>query len=572
MEILLKGKKIEKKFQNELPVHEVCKQLGIEPSCDVVALKEKNEVHELTYIAKNDSKIQLVGVEDIDGYRIYSRSLVFLLLKAIKEVFNEGDIIVRNSIDNGTYCELVGIGEVTKEKVALIEDKMKELVQRNIPFKKTVIQLEEPRKAYRKMVKNKEVIKINDKEKEYIKRNSFSISLIENLIKYTEKKEISIYECDGLSNYFYGYMVPHTGYLNKFRLEAYQKGLVLLCPNVKTPKEIPNFVEQKNLFSVFLEFKEWNSIMNVENVASINSFIENGQIGICIRVAEALQEKKIAQIADMICNSKDKKKIVLIAGPSSSGKTTFSKRLAIQLLVNKKIPVTIGLDDYFLNRSETPLDEDGNLDYESINALDLKLFNENLLDLINGKEVTIPIYNFKTGKREEHGRKMKLQDDSIIVVEGIHGLNEKLTELIDKKDKFKIYISALTNLNLDEHNRIYTTDNRLLRRIVRDNQFRGITAKETIERWHLVRKGEEKNIFPFQENADVIFNSALIYEIFVLKRYATKLLKEIDNSCPEYIEARRLLGFLSYFKEAPIKNIPQHSILKEFIGGSCFDV
>lgn len=570
MEILFRGEKIKKDFPDDLEAYEICEKLGIECSCDVVAFKENNEIHELTYKVKNDTKIQLIGVEDIDGFRIYSRSLIFLLLKAVKEEFEHGDIIVRNSISNGTYCDLVNIGEVTKEKVERIENKMRELAKKNIQFRRMIISLKNGRKHYKQMETQDKYKLIQSKEKEFIKRNAFPMSLIENLIKYTTKDRIALYDCDGLINYFYGYMVPHTGYLNKFKLEHYGKGIIILSPTVKTPTEVPQFIEQKKIFSVFLEFNEWNNIMGVENVETINKYISNGEIGTCIRVAEALQEKKIAYIADMICNSKDKKKVVLIAGPSSSGKTTFSKRLAIQLLVNKKIPVTIGLDDYFLNRTETPRDKDGNLDFESINALDVKLFNENLLDLINGKEVTIPIFNFKTGKREEYGKKLKLQNDSIIVVEGIHGLNEKLTELIDKKDKFKIYVSALTSLNLDEHNRIYTTDNRLLRRIVRDNQFRGISAKETIERWHLVRDGEEKNIFPFQENADVVFNSALIYEIFVLKAYAEKLLKEIDNNNPEYIEAKRLLGFLSYFKKAPIKDIPAHSIIKEFIGGSCF--
>ena len=392
-----------------------------------------------------------------------------------------------------------------------------------------------------------------------------------NLIEYTNREYVTLYELNELKNYFYGYMVPHTGFLTNFELVFYGNGVIVRCPTVKSPKIIPRFVEQKKIFDVFKEFKEWNSILHIENVGTINKIIHDGNLGDYIRVAEALQEKKIAQIADMICTSEEKKKLVLIAGPSSSGKTTFSKRLAVELKVNKKKPVTISLDDYFLDRKDTPKDEEGNLDYESINALDIKKFNKDLVDLIAGKEVEIPIFNFKTGMRDKRTKKLKLLDNSVIIIEGIHGLNEMLTSEIDNKDKFRIYVSALTTLNLDEHNRIYTTDNRLLRRIVRNNQFRGISAKETIKRWHLVRRGEERNIFPFQENADVIFNSASMYEIFVLKGYATKLLCEIDSTCPEYIESKRLLGFLSYFLEAPIKDIPQDSILKEFIGGSCFE-
>lgn len=538
-----------REFPAGVSLIDALRQLNVRSSCDIVAAKEGNVIRELTYTIDADSEVKFVGLEDIDGYRIYTRSLVFLLLKAVKLLHSRGDIYVRNSISDGTYCDLVNIGKVTEKKIKQIEEKMKELVYQEIPFGKITLPVEKGRNFYK------------------------DVGLISkyNLIEYTHREYVTLYELDGLKNYFYGYMVPHTGFLTSFELVPYGDGVILRCPTVKSPKIIPKFVEQKKIFDVFKEFKEWNNILNVENVGTINKIIHDGNLGDYIRVAEALQEKKIAQIADMICTSEDTKKIVLIAGPSSSGKTTFSKRLAVELRVNKKKPVTIGLDDYFLNRKDTPLDEEGNLDYESINALDIKRFNHDLVELIAGKEVEIPIFNFKTGMRDTKTRKLKLLNDSVIVIEGIHGLNDILTSAVDNRDKFRIYVSALTSLNLDEHNRIYTTDNRLLRRIVRDNQFRGISAKETIERWHLVRRGEEKNIFPFQENADVIFNSALMYEIFVLKGYATKLLCEIDSTCPEYIESKRLLGFLSYFLEAPTKDIPEDSILKEFIGGSCFE-
>lgn len=546
LKLEINGDIIKKDVQSGTCLSDILKELNIENNYKIVAAKEGNEIRELTYKVDKDSHIKFIGVEDIDGFRIYARSLVFLLIKAVKNLYSDGDVYVSNSISDGTYCELSGISDVNQAVVSKIQNKMKCLVKENIPFNKSVLTIE--------------------KGKEFYKENGLLNKY--NLIEYTDRKYITLYECDGLKNYFYGYMVPSTGYLNNFELVFYGKGLILRCPTVKNPKKISQFVEQKKIFDVFVEFNEWNNILGIDNVGTINKIIYEDNLGDYIRVAEALQEKKIANIADMICNSN--KKIVLIAGPSSSGKTTFSKRLAVQLRVNKKRPVTIGLDDYFLNRVDTPRDEDGNLDYESIEALDLELFNKNLLELINGEEANIPIFNFKTGMREDRRINLKLEDDSVIVIEGIHGLNERLTNSIDKKDKFKIYISALTTLNLDEHNRIYTTDNRLLRRIVRDNQFRGIDVGETIERWHLVRKGEEKNIFPFQENADVIFNSALIYEIFVLKGYAEKLLKSIDKTRPQYVEAKRLLGFLSYFLEAPTKDIPQDSILREFIGESCF--
>lgn len=534
------------KFPDDIVLCDVCEKLNIGKSFRIVAAKEGNEIRELTYKVDHDASIKFIGLEDIDGFRIYTRSLVFLLIKAVKDLYKNGDVCIKNSISEGTYCELVRIKEINEEVIQKIQNRMKKLVKENIPFKKSVLNIEKGREFY----------------KENGLLNKY------NLIKYTDREYITLYECDGLKNYFYGYMVPSTGYLDNFELVFYGRGLILRCPTVKSPLKIPEFVDQKSIFDVFVEFKEWNNILGIENVGTINKIIHEDKLGDYIRVAEALQEKKIANIADMICDSN--KRIVLIAGPSSSGKTTFSKRLAVQLKVNKKKPVTIGLDDYFLNRVDTPKDEDGNLDYESIEALDIELFNKNLLELINGEEVYIPEFDFKTGKRKEKMNRLKLEKNSVIVIEGIHGLNDRLTSAIDKKDKFKIYISALTSLNLDEHNRIYTTDNRLLRRIVRDNQFRGIDVCETIERWHLVRKGEEKNIFPFQKNADVIFNSALIYEIFVLKGYATELLESIDEKCPQYIEAKRLLGFLSYFLKAPTKDIPKDSILREFIGDSCF--
>ena len=353
LKLEINGDIIKKNVQSGTCLSDILKELNIENNYKIVAAKEGNEIRELTYKVDKDSHIKFIGVEDIDGFRIYARSLVFLLIKAVKDLYSDGDVYVSNSISDGTYCELSGINDVNQAVVSKIQNKMKCLVKENIPFNKSVLTIE--------------------KGKEFYKENGLLNKY--NLIEYTDRKYITLYECDGLKNYFYGYMVPSTGYLNNFELVFYGKGLILRCPTVKNPKKISQFVEQKKIFDVFVEFNEWNNILGIDNVGTINKIIYEDNLGDYIRVAEALQEKKIANIADMICNSN--KKIVLIAGPSSSGKTTFSKRLAVQLRVNKKRPVTIGLDDYFLNRVDTPRDEDGNLDYESIEALDLELIGAN---------------------------------------------------------------------------------------------------------------------------------------------------------------------------------------------------
>jgi len=365
-------------------------------------------------------------------------------------------------------------------------------------------------------------------------------------------------------------MVPHTGYVKSFKLINKAPGFILLFPEKRMGFTLPIYTEQPKLFNVFKEYKKWLKILEIENVGALNNIVKDGKISELIRVAEALQEKKFANIVDQITLSKDKKKIILIAGPSSSGKTTSANRLGVQLKVSGLKPVTISLDNYFINRDTTPKDESGEFDFEALEALDVELFNDNLGELIKGREVELPIYNFKLGKRESKGTKRKLGESDVLVIEGIHGLNDKLTASIPEESKFKIFVSALTSLNLDDHNRIPTTDTRVIRRIVRDHQFRGANALSTIKRWSSVRKGEEKNIFPFQENADVFFNSSLVYELGVLKTLAEPLLQEIDQSNEEYSEAKRLLEFLSYFLPIDYKEIPFNSIIREFVGGSCF--
>ncbi len=421
-----------------------------------------------------------------------------------------------------------------------------------------IVKADEP--FYKEAVPKKEAKAIFEK---------FNMQSKIHLLDYREHDTINLYTCGWLQNYFYGYMVPSTGYLEVFDLLPYDDGVILRHPNKAHPFDLPEFEEHPKLAQIFKEAERWGEIAEVDYVAKLNDCIKHGKHFNVIKIAEALHEKKVAQVADMI--SESGRRLVLIAGPSSSGKTTFANRLMIQLQVNGLRPVTVSTDDYFVDRTKTPVDEDGNYDFESVDAVDTVQFNIDLGKLLAGEEVELPTFNFQKGEREYTGHKMKIRKDQPIIIEGIHGLNEKLTAAISKKDKFKIYISALTQLNIDDHNRIPTTDIRLLRRIVRDNRYRGHNAQRTIDMWPSVRRGEGRNIFPFQEDADVMFNSALVYELAVLKKHAEPLLEAIEDNEPESVEAKRLLKFLSYFESIENDNlIPYSSILKEFIGGSGF--
>ncbi|MDD3899521.1 MAG: nucleoside kinase, partial [Syntrophomonadaceae bacterium] len=391
------------------------------------------------------------------------------------------------------------------------------------------------------------------------------------LLEFRDKDHVHIYELDGFYEYFYGYMLPFTGLINCFRLLNYPPGLILQTPEKDNPGHIEEYLEQPKLAQVFQEAKKWAEMLDTPHVAALNDIITHGSAGDLIRVNEALHEKKIAYIADRICADSGIR-VVLISGPSSSGKTTFAQRLLIQLRVNGRRPVMVSLDDYFVDRDLTPRDEDGDYDFEALEALKLDLFNDHLIRLIKGEEVEMPIYSFKDGCCALQGRMTRVPLGEPIIIEGIHGLNEHLTWSIPREQKFKIYISALTQLNVDYTNRIPTTDSRLLRRILRDSRTRGYSARETLERWPSVRRGEERNIFPFQENADVMFNSSLVYELSVLRPYVEPLLLEISPEYPQNLEARRLLKFLSYFQELGADEVPHNSILREFVGGSCFKV
>jgi uridine kinase len=519
---------------------------------EIVGAIVNNELKELWKELTINCKVEFIDKSTAYGHRFYSRSLAFLFIIAAKEVFKGCKVTVEHSLSKGFYCEVHKNSKnsipLTEEDVSAIEEKMHELVRMDLHFEKTRMS--------------------NENASELFKKNG-QYDKIE-LLKYREKKYMNVYSCYGYHDYFYGYMVPSTGYLKLFELKFYPPGMILRFPEKKNPEAIPPFVEQNKLFSIFREFEKWGKILELENVSHLNDAITEGRFQELVNIAEALHEKKIAQIADMITSSSERKKLVLIAGPSSSGKTTFAQRLAVQLRVNGVRPISISMDDYFKNREDTPIDENGEYDFETVDAIDIETFNDVMTRLIKGELVEVPTYNFSTGMREWTGKKLKIDEDQVIIVEGIHGLNETLTQNIPKEKKFRIYISALTHLSIDNHNRIPTSDLRLLRRIVRDYQFRSADALSTIKRWDSVRRGEDKYIYPYQENADIMFNSSLVYELCVLKKVALPLLQKIQNDVHEYIEAKRLIKFLNYFLPVDSDGIPNNSIMREFIGKSCF--
>jgi len=497
---------------------------------------------------KENDRIEFIDITNPDGHRIYVRTLSLIYVKACKEIYNDIDVSINHSLNKGLYTELQYKHLVTKKHLDAIKNKMQEIID----AKKNIT-------TYFLSV---------DKAREIFSAQGMMDKV--EMLKYWNKDTIRVYELDGYYDTFYGYVAPNTGFVNKFDLRLFYPGIILNYPTREYNFELPEYIEQKKLSKVFKEAEDWGEILDVAYVGALNKKIVNNEIYDMIRINEALHEKKIAYIAYEITNDKNIK-IVLIAGPSSSGKTTLAQRLSIQLRVNGKKTYAVSLDDYFVDRHLTPKNEKGEFDFETIKALDLDLFNEQLIDLMAGEEVQIPVYNFKEGSREYSREPVRLTNDHIIIIEGIHGLNDELTANIPQVNKFKIYISALIQLNIDRHNRISTSDLRLLRRIVRDYTHRGNNAIKTMELWDNVIKGTEKYIFPYQENADAIFNSALVYELCVLKKYAEPIIMEIDEDSCFYSERQRLLKFLSYF--LPIEDesaIPNTSILREFIGESCF--
>ena len=514
---------------------------------NIVAVLANCKLRELMDTVDKEAEVSFVDLMDPIGNRIYQRSIAFVFIRASMELFSGCEVSVEHSISNGLYCEIHYKRALLEEDIKRIEQRMKEIIEENVPFEKEKVSVDEAKQNF----------------EEYGQKGKV------NLMKYREKPYINIYKCGWLKNYFYGYMVPSTGYLKDFKLQYYKPGVVLRFPTISEQGRIPEFVEQPKLFKIFRESEKWGGILGVDYVASLNDLVVSNMDGKFIRIAEALHEKKIANIADDITRDLTHRKVILIAGPSSSGKTTFAQRLAIQLSVNGLKPVSISLDNYFVNRENTPLDENGGFNFESIHAIDIELFNHDLKNILAGEKVALPTFNFHNGKREYNGETIKIEKDQPIILEGIHCLNDELTKDIDPKCKFKVYISALTQLNIDEHNRIPTTDLRLIRRIVRDNKFRSNDVETSLELWKSVRRGEEKNIFPFQEEADVMFNSALFYELGVLKKYIEPLLRQVQPCSQYFPEAKRLLKFLSYFIVIhDEENIPKTSILREFIGGS----
>ncbi len=513
---------------------------------------ENYRLFELKKQLNRDCNLTFVTLGDSVGNKTYKRSMCLMLVKAIHDVCgheNKCKVRIDFSLSKGYYCTIAGDTEVNEAFLKKVTERMREMVAAKMPIKKRSVHTEEAIALFRKHG-------MHDKEK---------------LFGYRRVSKVNIYSMNEFEDYYYGYMVPDASYLPYFELYLYGEGFVIQMPEAEEPTVVPPFKPHHKLFKVLDESSKWGDMMGIETVADLNEEITKGKIQETILVQEALQEKRIGDIARTI-SERPGVKFILIAGPSSSGKTTFSHRLSIQLRAHGMIPHPIAVDNYFVDREKTPKDKDGKYNYECLEAIDVEKFNQDMLDLIEGKEVLLPTFNFKTGKQEYKTPPKKLGEHDVLVIEGIHCLNDKMSYRLAKENKFKIYISALTQLNIDEHNRIPTTDGRLLRRMVRDARTRGTSAKQTIAMWASVRRGEEENIFPYQEEADVMFNSALIYELAVLKQYAEPVLFGIEKDCEEYIEAKRLLKFLDYFVGVGSEHVPPNSLLKEFIGGGCFQI
>ena len=515
----------------------------------IVAARVDNVLRDLQTSVGDFHTIELVDTKSEFGRRIYRRSVVFLLIMAVRELYPEVEVVVQFTAHKGLYCAIQSPFDVKESVVRALEQRMREIVAENRPIVKKRLQREE-------------VVQLFKKSEQIEKAN---------LVMSLETEKASLYYCGEFYDYLFGPMVSATGVLDKFALDAMPGGVLLRTPEPSAPEIVPAFKAQPKFGSILMEAERWASVLHCDYVSDLNRYIRRGEVADIIHVSEALHEKKIAEIADHIASNIKELRLILIAGPSSSGKTSFAQRLRIQLRVNGIEPISISLDDYFRNWEDTPRTKEGAYDFENIGALDVELFNDHLVRLLNGEEVILPHYNFLTGKREVGSEHLSIAPTSPLIVEGIHGLNEALTASVPRGKKYKIYISALTQLNIDAHNRIPTTDARLLRRMVRDYQFRGAYALKTLRQWPDVRAGEEKNIFPFQEEADAMFNSALIYELAVLKRYAVPLLEMVPRDVPEYTKANRLLDFCRCFSDITEEyDIPNNSLLREFIGKSIF--
>ena len=516
-----------------------------------VSAKVNNKVESLDFRVYYNKDIEFLDITSSSGMRTYVRSLFFILVKAVEELYPQGSISLEHPISKGYFCKLHIDRTIGLDDVQRIKQKMQEIIAADIPYTRTESHTEEVVRLF---------------EKRGMMDKARLLDTYGQLYSY-------YYQLGDTVDCYYSSLVPSTGYIRLFDIVKYYDGLLLRIPSRENPTKLEEVVKQEKMLEVFQEYHRWNQILGISTVGDLNVACNEGHATDLINVSEALQEKKIAQIADEITHrDQDGKrvKLVLISGPSSSGKTTFSKRLSIQLMTNGLKPYPISLDDYFVNRNDTPLDENGKHDFESLDAVDLPFFEEQLSTLLNGGEVELPRYNFTTGKREMSGKKLRIDEHMILIIEGIHALNPALTPHIPNENKYKVYVSALTTILLDNHNYIPTTDNRLLRRIIRDYKYRNYSAEETIARWPSVREGEEKWIFPYQDNADAMFNSALLFELAVLKDYVEPVLRKVPNRCPEYSEAHRLLRFLNYFVSVQDKELPPTSLLREFLGGSSF--
>lgn len=512
----------------------------------IIACNSNNEIKTLNYIPKENDKITFVDVFSRDGRRTYIRGLLYIMCMAFKKCYPEVQLSINYQLTNAMYCEADN-AKITKEMIENVSKQMQEIIDKNLSITKVEMSKQEAEKFYEKEKSLKGRLQLDNKQKD----------------------EVSLYFCEDYYNYFYGVMPISTGFIKVYDILLYNDGFLVRYPAKNASFTLEDGEASEKLVSTLDEYKDIHRILEVDTLRKLNNHIRNGNAAEFVMLAEALHEKKISDIADNIVRRKGVK-VVLIAGPSSSGKTTFAKRLGIQLRLNGLKPVTISVDNYFVERKDTPLDENGKYDFECLEAIDLKLFNEHLTTLLNGGEILCPTFDFKEGTKKYNGETMKLEEDEILVIEGIHCLNDKLTQAIAKDKKYKVYISALTVLNIDYYNRISTTDSRLIRRIVRDNNFRGYSAIHTLQMWNSVNRGEELHIFPFQDEADSMFNTSLIYELCVLKKYAIPQLEKIDNSYVEYAEAKRLAEFLKYFEDIDDKYVPENSLLREFIGGSIF--
>ena len=514
---------------------------------NIIACNINNEVKPLNYILKENDEVELLDTTTRDGGRIYTRGLLYIMAMAFHELYPQTLLTVNYQLSSSMFCEIENM-LVTDDMMKKVRNKMQEIIDKNLPIRKVQMKKEEA--------------------EEFIKKENTVIGKIQ--IENKQKEEVSFYFCEEYYNYFYGVMPISTGYIKLFDIMKYQSGFLIRYPSKSEPNIIKPYQEGKKLLATLKEYDDINSILGISTLEQLNEKIRNGESKEIILLSEALHEKKISQIADKIAENR-KKRVILIAGPSSSGKTTFAKRLGIQLRLNGLKPKTISVDNYFVEREQTPRDEFGKYNFEALEAVDLELLNNHLVKLLNGEEIEMPTFDFKEGHKYYTGEKMKLEDDEVLVMEGIHCLNDNLTPAIPKEQKFKIYISALTVLNIDYYNRISTTDTRIIRRTVRDSKFRNYDALKTLSSWYSISAGEQKNIFPFQEDADVMFNTSLVYEINALKEYALPLFEKIGKENKEYAEAKRLCEFLKYFEPISIEYIPKNSLLQEFLGHGIFE-